>query len=389
MTTRVPAQARLDLAIVGGGLAGGLIAHALHVRRPDLRVVLIEADPVLGGNHIWSFFSTDVRAEDRWIVEPFVQHRWHGYEVRFPKYARSFGAQYNTIRSQEFDPRLRAILPAGAILHARAKRVTPTSVALEGGHVLTARAVIDARGPAHFGLLDAGWQKFVGQEYRTSRPHGLTQPIIMDATVDQIDGYRFVYVLPLDADRLFVEDTYYSTEAKLDRSAVRQRLTEYTDAHGWQVAEVLHEEHGVLPVVMGGDFDAFWRAGTTGVAKVGSRAALFHPTTGFSMPDAVRVAALIAQQTDLSGTALHDLLHGHARAAWKARGFYRLLDRMLFLTGAPETRYRVMQRFYGLRPRLIERFYAGSTTVFDKARILMGKPPVPIREAIKVVREKT
>ena len=382
------ARDKCDIAIVGGGLAGGLIAYALSVKRPELSVRVIEADSVIGGNHIWSFFSTDIAAQDRWIIDPFVQHQWLGYQVRFPAYKRSFGAQYNSIRSQEFDPRLRALLPADTIIHAHAKRLSNSSVTIGENQTLRARGVIDARGPAHMGLLDAGWQKFVGQEYRTVKPHGLTQPIIMDATVDQIDGYRFVYVLPLDEDRLFVEDTYYSTSSKLDRSAVRQRLTAYTDEHGWQVAEVLHEEHGVLPVLMGGDFDAFWRAGTAGVAKAGSRAAMFHPTTGFSLPDAVRVAALICKQPSLTGAALHDLLHAHARDTWRQRGFYRLLDRMLFLTSAPEKRYRVMQRFYSLRPRLIERFYAGSTTLIDKARILAGKPPVPIREALKVLREK-
>jgi lycopene beta-cyclase len=377
-----------DVAIVGGGLAGCLIAYALAIKRPELTVRVIEADATLGGNHVWSFFSTDIAAADRWIVEPFVQHQWLGYDIRFPAYRRSLGSQYNTIRSQAFDLKVRALLPPETILNARARQLMPTAVVLDSGQTLRARGVIDARGPAHMNLLDAGWQKFVGQEYRTARPHGLTQPIVMDATVDQIDGYRFVYVLPLAEDRIFVEDTYYSDSPKLSQQAVRQRLTEYTDAKGWQVAEVLHEEHGVLPVVLGGSFEAFWAAGTQGVAKVGARAGLFHPTTGFSLPDAVRTAALIAGLPDVSGAALHDALHAHARTTWEGRGFYRMLDRMLFKTIAPDQRYRIMQRFYGLRPRLIERFYAGSTSMLDKLRILTGKPPVPILEAMKVVREK-
>lgn len=44
-----------DIAILGGGLAGGLIALALHRARPDVRVKLIEADDMFGGNHVWSF----------------------------------------------------------------------------------------------------------------------------------------------------------------------------------------------------------------------------------------------------------------------------------------------------------------------------------------------
>ena len=37
---------------------------------------------------------------------------------------------------------------------------------------------------------------------------------------------------------------------------------------------------------------------------------------------------------------------------------------------------------------LIERFYAGRSTLPDKARILMGKPPVPIRRALPCVPER-
>ena len=36
---------QLDLAIVGGGLAGGLIALAVHRAHPGLRLALIEAGP--------------------------------------------------------------------------------------------------------------------------------------------------------------------------------------------------------------------------------------------------------------------------------------------------------------------------------------------------------
>jgi len=55
-----------DLLIAGGGLAGGLIALALREKRPDLDVTIIEAAPRLGGNHIWSFFDSDIAPADRW-----------------------------------------------------------------------------------------------------------------------------------------------------------------------------------------------------------------------------------------------------------------------------------------------------------------------------------
>ena len=55
---------------------------------------------------------------------------------------------------------------------------------------------------------------------------------------------------------------------------------------------------------------------------------------------------------------------------------------MLFGAAAPEARWRVLERFYRLSAPLIERFYAGNSTLADRARILAGKPPVPLGDAV-------
>jgi lycopene beta-cyclase len=211
----------------------------------------------------------------------------------------------------------------------------------------------------------------------------------MDATVEQIDGYRFVYCLPFGEKRMFVEDTYYSDTPDIDRAALTGRIDAYAALKGWKVRKVAREEAGALPVAIGGDFDAFWRAGGAKIAKAGLRAGLFHPTTGYSLPDAIRLAVAVARTSDLSSAALHDLTHGMAKRTWNSRGFYRMLDAMLFRAAEPEERYRILERFYRLNPALIGRFYAASSTMMDKARILTGKPPVPISRAIAAIRGRT
>jgi lycopene beta-cyclase len=361
------------LNIVGGGLAGGLIAWALSQKRPDVQVTLIERGATLGGNHVWSFFDSDIADEDRWIVAPFVSHRWDGYEVRFPGHRRVLSTAYNSIESGQFDRVLRQHLPAGSVRLGEAAE--PEGVA------------IDARGAGDLSILNLGWQKFVGRVLRVGGGHGLTRPVVMDARVEQIDGYRFVYLLPFDAQRVFVEDTYYSDTPELDVAAIGARIEVYAAAQGWHVIGQEREETGVLPVVIGGDFDAYWRS-TGDVAKAGMRAGLFHPTTGYSLPDAVRLASAIAKAPDLSAESLARLTRAHAARAWQARGFYRLLDTMLFRAAAPERRYRVLERFYRLPEPLIGRFYAGRTTLADKLRILTGKPPVPIGRALAAVARR-
>jgi lycopene beta-cyclase len=380
------ADINCDIAIVGGGLAGGLVAYALSVKRPDLSVRLVDPAATFGGNHVWSFFTSDIAPDDWWIVEPFIDHRWDRYETRFPVHTRRFESPFNSIRSQHYDRHLRAIIPDDVPVQGEAVELSQTSVYLSDQRSIAAGGVFDGRGVADLDHLDFGWQKFVGQEFRTAVPHGLTHPIVMDATVDQIDGYRFVYALPFAEDRIFIEDTYYSDGPEIDREAMAARIKDYAAAQGWALAELIHQEMGALPVTMGGDFDAYWLSGGE-AAKIGVRAALFHGTTGFSLPDAVRTASMIAKLDDLSGAAIADAMHRFAKQRWDQGGFYRLLDRMLFRAATPGTRYQVLQRFYGLRPSLIQRFYAGNTTLLDKARILSGKPPVPIGRAMAVMRE--
>lgn len=381
----MPSALSCDVLIVGGGLAGGLIALALAEARPELAVTLVEAGERFGGNHLWSFFDTDMTAAGRALVEPLISYRWPSYEVAFPGLRRTLATGYNSIESERLDAALRARLPAAHLLTGVAVTVDAGGGKLGDGGRIDAGAVLDARGAGDVALLKGGWQKFVGQVLHLDAPHGLACPIVMDATVEQLDGYRFVYVLPFDERTVFVEDTYYSDTPDLDVTAVRARVLAYAAARGWRATPGNRIETGVLPVITGGDFEGYWASSGPG-AKAGMRAGLCQPTTGYTLPDAVRLALKIAAAPDLSQAALDRLTHDHARTAWRQRGFYRLLDRMLFHAAAPAERWRVLERFYRLSPALISRFYAGQSTLADKARTLMGKPPVPFWRAVSVIR---
>lgn len=375
----------IDLLILGGGLAGGLFALALAEKRPELDVRIIEAGAVIGGNHIWSFFDSDVAAGDRWLVEPLIAHHWDSHEVRFPAYTRVIDDGYNSIESELLDARVRAVLPSERIIQAEVASASPTSVTLADGRTLTAHHVIDARGPGDLTTLQLGYQKFVGQLLDVPAGHGLTRPIIMDATVDQADGYRFVYCLPFSPTQVFVEDTYYTNEPELNVAALTVRIAAYAKARGWDAAPVNRIETGVLPIVIGGDFDAYWDSTGASVAKAGVRGAFFQPMTSYSLPDAVRLAVAMPDLIAHQGLSFGSALRARAHAHWRRGGYFRMLGILLFRAAVPTARYRIFERFYKLSPALISRFYAGRSTLFDKARILMGKPPVPLFRALRAL----
>lgn len=372
-----------DLAIIGGGLAGSLIALAMAARRPDLRVVVIERGEKLGGNHVWSFFAGDVAPKGEALVEPMVAARWDGYAVHFPGYSRALSSPYRSVTSERLDSALRGALPADCVVTgAEAVTATPAAVVLADGRTFAAKGVIDARGASGLPHMTGGWQKFVGQTLRLANPHGLTLPVVMDARMEQWDGYRFAYCLPFSPTEIFVEDTYYSDSPALDLPALRRRIADYAAGQGWRVEAVAYEETGVLPVIAAGDFEAFWRACGSGLARAGARAALVHPLTSYSLPDAVRFALHLTTLDNLSGDSLERASHAWAADHWRQGRFYRMLSRMLFGAARPDARWHMLERFYGLPEPLIERFYAGRSSLGDKIRILAGKPPVPVGAAL-------
>jgi lycopene beta-cyclase len=379
-------RAGWDVILVGAGLANGLIALRLRTARPDLRLLVLEQGAAPGGNHTWSFHDGDLTAAQRAWIAPLVAHHWPAYKVQFPQLERTLAGGYNSIASTDFARIIGAALNGSLRLDTPVRAVTPTTVTLADGTVLRAGAVIDGRGVTHSANVALGYQTFLGQELRLAAPHGLTTPIIMDATVAQDGGYRFVYVLPFSADTLLIEDTHYVDQGHIDPGRLRANIAAYAAARNWHVTDVLREERGSLPITLAGDFAAYWRA-LDGQPCSGLRAGLFHPTTGYSLPHAVRLAERIAGLDDLSAPALFAAIHAEAQQAWRSQGFFRLLNRMLFMAGRPDRRWSVMQRFYRLRAPLITRFYAGRLTWLDKLRLVSGKPPVPIAEAMVAARK--
>ncbi len=379
---------RWDIILVGAGLANGLIAWRLRQCRPELRVLMLETGSRLGGNHTWSFHQDDLTREQHQWIAPLVAHRWDGYDIIFPQFTRTLRGRYLSVTAERFAAAIGQRLGKNVLTDSQVIRLAPRRVQLADGQILSARAVIDGRGYQPSSFFTVASQAFVGQQWQLARPHGLTRPILMDATVDQPAGYRFVYTLPLSPTVLLIEDTQYIDGADLDVDTARQRIADYAGDKGWQLMTLRREEQGRLPITLTGRIGAFWQH-FDGQPCSGIRAGLFHPATGYSLPLAARLADHIASQPRLDHPALFSLIHTFAVGQWQQQRFFRLLNRMLFLAGSPTQRWRVMQHFYRLDDRLIARFYAGHPTLADRARILLGKPPVPVGEALRAMLKCT
>ncbi len=378
---------KAELILIGGGLANSLIAFRILLENPEFPLLVVERGASLGADHTWSFHDSDLTVNQRRWIEPLVAHHWGSHELRFPNRRRTIEDGYNSVTSERLHKVVAPALGDRMRLATEVAEVTPGGIVLADGESIEGRAVIDGRGDPGGAHLDVAFQKFLGLFVRLAKPHGLTGPILMDATVEQIDGYRFVYTLPFSDTELLIEDTYYADEPALDRPRLRTGIEDYAKHQGWTIAEITGEEAGVLPIVLGGDIDAFWSEGPAGVARSGMRGAFFHPTTGYSLPEAVQLADEIAAIADLESASLFELTRRRSEELWRRTGYYRLLNRMLFRAAEPEQRYRIFERFYGLSVGLIRRFYAGQLKWTDKLRVLIGKPPVPVLRALGCLAE--
>jgi lycopene beta-cyclase len=376
---------KYEIALVGGGLQNALIALAVLGRRPETRIAMLERDSALGGNHLWSFHGDDVPRAARSFVEPLVTSRWAGWDVTFPELERAFEIPYASVSSA----RLHATVTETFARSVGAELFTNTPVAsvsehevvLGDGRIVRAGLVVDARGPERSMFPSCGFQTFVGLELSLRRPSPVTRPVLMDATVEQTGGYRFLYILPFAQDRVMIEDTYFADSCALDHERVRGEILAHAARLGFDVAAIVREERGALPLPLRMDFSP----PSHGPLVAGYRGGWFHPTTGYSFPSAVRLALHIAETfpNNVFGPEFRALCDGHARQL----RFALLLNRLLFCATPSEHRRDVMERFHRLPEATVRRFYAMTTTAADRARIICGRPPrgVSLRAALAEV----
>lgn len=377
-----------DALFVGGGLASCLCALRLCAARPGIRIAIIEAGPEICGNHTWSFHAPDVSRDAFDWLAPLASHRWDSQQVIFPSYTRALDTPYLSLTSEGLRAAVKETPGIEIFAGRKVTQMTRDRVTLDDGTTLAAPCIFDGRGFMPSPASELGFQKFLGLEVELAAPHGLEAPVIMDATVPQRDGYCFIYLLPFAPDRLLIEETYYSDDQDLAPQRLESNIRGYAEARGWDIRRVVRREQGVLPIALSLDAPALWRDMVTDAVPIGLRAHLFHPVTGYSLPVAVATAERIAAHDGpLTTAALRRVLEDQVISSGRHNVFYRFLNRMLFRAAKPEKRFLVMERFYGLGAGLIERFYAGRLTLRDKARILAGKPPVPITKALGCIRE--
>ncbi len=385
-----------DVIIAGGGLSGGLLALRLALAHPNLRILLLEREKTLGGNHTWGFQTSG--DPEPWLL-PLITRSWDQFDVRFPKTDKSIPVRHCVIRSPDFHAGISRLLGTGVRLGCGVSSISDTGVVTTTGETLRAPLVVDATGihrdqieKNRFFEAPCGWMKYIGFDLKLKSAHGLKLPVLMDARVPQMDGFRYLSITPIDDTTLFIQECYLSSNSDLNTERISRSILAYAERNGWEVAtgsEInIHREQTAIPLPL----QTFPKDLAMTAAKsvliegedfvdrqpiqISAAQGWYHSTSGQAISDATRIADFIASRPQLRTGPVRAELR-HFRANWvEQQRFFRMFNRLVFQASESSLRHVAFDRLMGLKEDVVGRFLSGTSTKSDAAKIWGTRPPV-------------
>lgn len=371
---------QVDLAVIGGGLAGLSLAMKLARGGYGGRVVILEPREEYVDDRSWAFWTptgnalpaTAARHWSRW------QFSRQGGE---PLTCSAQGWSYAYVRSLDFyraalkliasRPNFKLVL--GAAANAIDRKGDYASVATNAGSV-SAKFVVDTR-PATQDRFSRStmFQSFAGRELMFEQPRfdDSRVELMTDMRSDAL-GFVFSYVLPLSPTHALVEATRFSTRP-VSQALLSTDLDHVLCSRGWSQGEVLRSETAVLPMGLPTPDLA---EPIPGVVRAGIGAGALRAASGFGF---LRIQAW----SDRCARALlrGQLPVGHP-AEPKVRGW---MDQVFLraLARHPERSAEFFLRLATAVPgEVFVRFMSDQGSWLDHARVIAALPPAPFLQAI-------
>ncbi len=212
-------------------------------------------------------------------------------------------------------------------------------------------------------------QRFLGLRLRTNRP--VFDPevcTLMDFSVSQDPGPRFMYVLPFGEHEALVENVYLA-DGKTSREEHYAELSEYLDdRYGLGPGDytVDGEERGYIPMT---DYRFPRRLGERAYS-IGMLGGETRPSTGYTFLRIQRYCRSLAESLVQYGSAPRNVHPGRLN----------LLDGIFlrYMLEHPEKLPEIYRRmFAGLGPEYLIRFLTERSTPADELRLVIALPKAP------------
>ncbi|MCP4805736.1 MAG: lycopene cyclase family protein [Proteobacteria bacterium] len=269
-----------DIAILGTGPAALLCALEAERRGRSVAVV----GPVRPGGFVptYGLFHDQVVGTP---LAPAVSGHWDGVDVHTDEGTVALERAYVRLDSTSAAALLWGQL-AARVVDAFATGVDLQTdryvVHTRAGQTIQAHRVIDATGhqPVAVERVPARRVQLALGATLEAR-HGLDRPLLMDFRGED-EVPTFLYALPLDADRVFVEETTLISEHPPPSAELESRLRARLARMGW-TGPLLVNERCRIPMDAGlPDFGV--------VPGFGAAGGLVHPATGYQLAAALNLA---------------------------------------------------------------------------------------------------
>jgi lycopene beta-cyclase len=371
-----------EFVILGAGCSGLSLCYYLLEEGVDAPILILDRKESFEDDRTWCF----------WDVEPTPFTHLALKEWRSWSFASATGGVTQTTRRYPYKYLAARDFYEHALSRlARSPNVTvrlgekAADYAERSGEVrietsdgtVSARHVFDGRGlpPGSPAFEEARrravWvpQKFLGLRVRAERL--VFDPVcctLMDFSVDQSRGLRFVYVLPTGEREALVENVYLS-EAEVTAGEHRAEIGAYLEGtyklppDGY---EVLGEERGYIPMTD----HAFPRRLGQRIHNIGMFGGETRPSTGYTFLRIQRYCRKLAAAIVLGKEPTSRV---HPRR-------FDLLDSLFlrFVRESPEECPEVYRRmFAGVPPDPLVRFLTERSTPLDEARLIRALPKTP------------
>ncbi len=385
MSTEKLIETDVDIAIIGGGNAGLSLAVQLAAQPSPPSTVVIESQGVDQRDCSWGLWALDQQRQQLSHSTKGHWQRWQLVDSHSRIIHSSHQFSYLSLSSADYLRHCAAQLRepvslVNASVNGLKPQLKQTVVETDKRHY-RAKTVYDSRPPK---IIEKGLrQHFFGLHIRSKKP--LKEPDIatlMDFRVDQSRGLHFIYALPYSQHQLLVESTLISTSVE-PQDWYRNAIEEWLHSNNIEVAEIISEERGVIPM------DKLVRAPAAErcaeqplIAPIGAASGAVRRSSGYAfqhIQQQVRqLAAGIAQGTMEVPTPISSGLTA--------------MDKIFngVLLSRPDLSVSLYMRMArALNGDQFARFMLGRATVGDWLRVIAAMPKgVFLKEVLKIASRK-
>lgn len=400
---------RVDIAIIGGGLAG--LSLASRLAAPTFarwRVLLIEPRQSYARDRTWSSWAVaehafSVARSARWqtwqVMRQLDQEDRTGYAQRLPVMTECAGAYaYEMVPADNFYRVAQERIAASPhIVTMRGMAVDHIDETMDdrGANRVSVRAgessidaglVFDGRPPKT--LSKAAWmQHFRGGEIEADRAiFDTTRATVMDFSVmtardAEAGRVHFIYVLPVSPTRALIQDTFFvpAADACADVDYVANIHQYLKRRFGVTDYRVVYPEGGAIPM------DPQLRPPTerARVLKIGTAGGMARASSGYAFFETQRACDAIANALARIDNVDQPFVLPRWRSDlsyWMDGVFLRVLRAHPAL--APQI---FANLFHRVPADALARFLAGVGSRSDVLRVMMACPKLPfIRAALPI-----